>query len=204
MAPNRFPEHKDLDVWAFIRPAREVGGDFYDFFFINERLFAFVVADVSGKGVPAALLMAVAITLLKSNSQDTQSTAKIVQRTNNELSVNNKDCMFLTAFFGIIDTKTGELTYTGDMPFSGQMIASFHTEATGLTEAVYRFAISINQATPVFATAPYALLSIKDVGDGVVVLSPVELVQGDDVRIMIAGDGFSDNLVVAEGSILIS
>jgi PAS domain S-box-containing protein len=108
----RFPEHKDIDVWAFIRPAREVGGDFYDFFFINERLFAFVVADVSGKGVPAALLMAVAKTLLKSNSQDTQSTARIVERTNNELSVNNDDCMFITAFFGIIDTKTGHLTYT--------------------------------------------------------------------------------------------
>jgi PAS domain S-box-containing protein len=108
----RFPEHKDIDVWAFIRPAREVGGDFYDFFFINERLFAFVVADVSGKGVPAALMMAVSKTLLKSNSQDTQSTAKIVERTNNELSINNDDCMFLTAFFGIIDTRTGKLTYT--------------------------------------------------------------------------------------------
>jgi PAS domain S-box-containing protein len=108
----RFPEHKDIDVWAFIRPAREVGGDFYDFFFIDERLFAFVVADVSGKGVPAALLMAVAKTLLKSNSQDTQSTAKIVKRTNVELSINNDDCMFITAIFGIIDTKTGKLTYT--------------------------------------------------------------------------------------------
>jgi sigma-B regulation protein RsbU (phosphoserine phosphatase) len=108
----RFPEHKDLDVWAFIRPAREVGGDFYDFFFINERLFAFVVADVSGKGVPAALLMAVAKTLLKSNSQETQSTARIIERTNNELSQNNPDCMFITAFFGIIDTKTGVMTYT--------------------------------------------------------------------------------------------
>jgi PAS domain S-box-containing protein len=108
----RFPEHKDIDVWAYIRPAREVGGDFYDFFFINERLFAFVVADVSGKGVPAALLMAVAKTLLKSHSHDSRSTAKIVEQTNNELSQNNKDCMFLTAFFGIIDTKTGEVTYT--------------------------------------------------------------------------------------------
>lgn len=108
----RFPEHKDIDLWAFIRPAREVGGDFYDFFFINERLFAFVVADVSGKGVPAALMMAVSKTLLKSNSQDTQSTAKIVERTNNELSLNNDDCMFITAIFGIIDTKTGKLTYT--------------------------------------------------------------------------------------------
>jgi sigma-B regulation protein RsbU (phosphoserine phosphatase) len=89
-----------------------VGGDFYDFFFINERLFAFVVADVSGKGVPAALLMAVAKTLLKSNSRETQSTARIIERTNNELSQNNPDCMFITAFFGIIDTKTGVMTYT--------------------------------------------------------------------------------------------
>jgi PAS domain S-box-containing protein len=108
----RFPEHKDIDVWAHIRPAREVGGDFYDFFFINERLFAFVVADVSGKGVPAALLMAVAKTLLKAHAQETQSTTRIVELTNNELSQNNKDCMFITAFFGIIDTKTGAMTYT--------------------------------------------------------------------------------------------
>ncbi len=108
----RFPEHKDIDVWAKLRPAREVGGDFYDFFFIDERLFAFVIADVSGKGVPAALLMAVAKTLLKSHAQDLRSTAKIVELTNNELSQNNEDCMFLTAFFGILDTKTGEMTYT--------------------------------------------------------------------------------------------
>jgi len=108
----RFPEHKDLDVWAYIRPAREVGGDFYDFFMIDERYFAFVIADVSGKGVPAALLMAVAKTLLKSRSQDTRSTENIISATNNELSENNDECMFITAFFGIIDTKTGEMTYT--------------------------------------------------------------------------------------------
>jgi sigma-B regulation protein RsbU (phosphoserine phosphatase) len=108
----RFPEHKDLDLWAYIRPAREVGGDFYDFFMIDDRYFAFVTADVSGKGVPAALMMAVAKTLLKSRSQDTKSTASIISATNNELSENNDDCMFITAFFGIIDTKTGALTYT--------------------------------------------------------------------------------------------
>ena len=108
----RFPEHKDLDVWAYIRPAREVGGDFYDFFMIDDRYFAFVIADVSGKGVPAALMMAVAKTLLKSRSQDTKSTANIVSATNNELSENNDDCMFITAFFGIVDTQTGKLTYT--------------------------------------------------------------------------------------------
>jgi sigma-B regulation protein RsbU (phosphoserine phosphatase) len=108
----RFPEHKDLDVWAYIRPAREVGGDFYDFFMIDDRYFAFVIADVSGKGVPAALMMAVAKTLLKSRSQNTKSTASIISATNNELSENNDDCMFITAFFGVVDTKTGVLTYT--------------------------------------------------------------------------------------------
>jgi PAS domain S-box-containing protein len=108
----RFPEHKDLDVWAYIRPAREVGGDFYDFFMIDDRYFAFVIADVSGKGVPAALMMAVAKTMLKSRAQDTKSTANIISATNNELSENNEECMFITAFFGIVDTKTGILTYT--------------------------------------------------------------------------------------------
>lgn len=108
----RFPEHKDLDVWAHIRPAREVGGDFYDFFFIGDRYFAFVIADVSGKGVPAALLMAVTKTLLKARAQDTQSSARIIEATNKELSQNNDECMFITAFFGIIDIATGTLTYT--------------------------------------------------------------------------------------------
>lgn len=108
----RFPEHKDLDVWAQIRPAREVGGDFYDFFMIDDRYFAFAVADVSGKGVPAALLMAVAKTLIKARSQDSRSTARIIEGANNELSENNEDCMFVTAFFGIIDIETGVLTYT--------------------------------------------------------------------------------------------
>lgn len=108
----RFPEHKDLDVWAHIRPAREVGGDFYDFFMIDDRYFAFVVADVSGKGVPAALMMAVAKTLIKSKAQDTKSTSSILSATNNELSENNDDCMFITSFLGIIDTETGTMTYT--------------------------------------------------------------------------------------------
>ena len=89
-----------------------MGGDFYDFFFIDEHLFGFIVADVSGKGVPAALMMAVAKTLLKANAQDTTSTARIMERTNNELSQNNPDCMFITALFGVIDTKTGVMTYT--------------------------------------------------------------------------------------------
>ena len=108
----RFPEHKDIDVWAKLRPAREVGGDFYDFFFIDEKHFAFVIADVSGKGAPAALFMAVTKTLLKANSQDVLSPSIILERINNELSENNDDCMFVTLFFGIIDLTTGTLTYS--------------------------------------------------------------------------------------------
>jgi sigma-B regulation protein RsbU (phosphoserine phosphatase) len=108
----RFPEHKDIDVWAKLRPAREVGGDFYDFFFIDETHFAFVIADVSGKGAPAALLMAVTKTLLKANTQDVLSTSIILERINKELSENNDECMFVTLFFGIIDVTTGMLTYT--------------------------------------------------------------------------------------------
>ena len=108
----RFPEHKDIDVWAKLRPAREVGGDFYDFFFIDETHFGFVIADVSGKGAPAALLMAVTKTLLKANTQDVLSPSIILERINNELSENNDDCMFVTLFFGVIDVTTGMLTYT--------------------------------------------------------------------------------------------
>lgn len=108
----RFPEHKDIDVWAQLHPAREIGGDFYDFFFLDDHRFGFVVADVSGKGVPAALLMAVTKTLLKTNAQDSTTTAVVIDRINNELSENNDDCMFVTVFFAILDLTTGTMTYT--------------------------------------------------------------------------------------------
>jgi sigma-B regulation protein RsbU (phosphoserine phosphatase) len=112
LAFPRFPEHKDIDVWAQLRPAREVGGDFYDFFFLDDHRFGFVVADVSGKGVPAALFMAVTMTLLKTNAQDITTTAVVIERINNQLSENNDECMFVTMFFGIIDLATGTVTYT--------------------------------------------------------------------------------------------
>jgi sigma-B regulation protein RsbU (phosphoserine phosphatase) len=84
----------------------------YDFFFIDETHFAFVIADVSGKGAPAALLMAVTKTILKANTQDVLSTSIILERINKELSENNDECMFVTLFFGILDVTTGMLTYT--------------------------------------------------------------------------------------------
>ena len=107
-----FPKRKELDVYAELIPAREVGGDFYDFFFIDEDHFCIVVGDVSGKGVPAALMMAVCKTLIKSNSRNVYHTHKIINWVNKEMAKENDNAMFVTVFIGILNTKTGEFTYT--------------------------------------------------------------------------------------------
>jgi PAS domain S-box-containing protein len=107
-----FPKRMDIDIFASLIPAREVGGDFYDFFFIDESHLGFVVGDVSGKGVPAALMMAVCKTLVKSNSRSVKSTSRILTWVNNEMAKENANAMFVTVFLGILNTATGELTYT--------------------------------------------------------------------------------------------
>lgn len=107
-----FPKRKDIDIFADLIPAREVGGDFYDFHFIDENHLYFVVGDVSGKGVPAALMMAVCKTLLKSKAGNDMSTASIMTQVNNEMALENTNFMFVTVFLGILNTNTGELTYT--------------------------------------------------------------------------------------------
>jgi serine phosphatase RsbU (regulator of sigma subunit)/anti-sigma regulatory factor (Ser/Thr protein kinase) len=107
-----FPDHDEFNVYAVLEPAREVGGDFYDFFFIDENKFCFCIGDVSGKGVPSALFMAVSKTLIKSRAMDDLSTASIVTHVNNELSSDNKAYMFVTLFIGILDLKTGKFTFT--------------------------------------------------------------------------------------------
>jgi sigma-B regulation protein RsbU (phosphoserine phosphatase) len=95
-----------------MEPAREVGGDFYDFFFIDEDWFCFCIGDVSGKGVPAALFMAVTKTLIKSRAADDYSPASIITHINDELSRHNEAFMFVTIFIGILNTKTGKFLYT--------------------------------------------------------------------------------------------
>ena len=94
-----------------MKPAKEVGGDFYDFFFIDENHFAFLIADVSGKGIPAALFMMNAKSLLKSNLLSGYPLDVAVNKTNNELCATNDAGMFLTAFIAILNTATGELEY---------------------------------------------------------------------------------------------
>ncbi len=107
-----FPDHDEFSVFAALEPAREVGGDFYDSYFLDEERFCFCIADVSGKGVPAALFMAMAKTLIKSRAADDRSTASILTHVNDELSVDNPNCMFVTIFSGILNIRTGELLYT--------------------------------------------------------------------------------------------
>ena len=107
-----FPDRKEIVIYGTMEPAREVGGDFYDFFFIDEDRFCFCIGDVSGKGVPAALFMAVTKTLIKSRAADDYSPASIITHINDELSRHNEAFMFVTIFIGILNTKTGTFLYT--------------------------------------------------------------------------------------------
>jgi len=98
-------------LYASLNPAREVGGDFYDFFYLDEDRLCFVVADVSGKGVPAALFMAVAISYIRAYSSGELSPSAIVQKVNNALCINNEASMFVTLFIGILDLDSRRLSY---------------------------------------------------------------------------------------------
>lgn len=107
-----FPTHHEFDVFASMVPAKEVGGDFYDFFFIDDKSLCFLIADVSDKGVPAALYMMVAKTLLKSEGQRLKEPARILESVNRTLAMDNDACMFATVFLAILNTSTGELLFS--------------------------------------------------------------------------------------------
>jgi sigma-B regulation protein RsbU (phosphoserine phosphatase) len=105
-----FPDRKEFDIYATMLPAREVGGDFYDFFLIKKNTLAILIADVSGKGVPAALFMVIAKTLIKNNAQYGLSPKDVFTTVNNLFCVNNEEGMFVTAFMGFLDIPTGTFT----------------------------------------------------------------------------------------------
>lgn len=109
--PVNFPKTIHFDMYASMSAAKEVGGDFYDFFFIDENHFAFLIADVSGKGIPAALFMMNSKSLLKSNILSGYSLDAAINKTNKELCATNDAGMFLTAFVAILNTLTGEVEY---------------------------------------------------------------------------------------------
>ncbi|MFZ1536387.1 MAG: SpoIIE family protein phosphatase [Chromatiaceae bacterium] len=112
MLPRIFPPDLDianLDLYATMEPAKEVGGDFYDFYLLDDRRLCFCIGDVSGKGVPAALFMVIGMTILKNLVRQGQPLDQVFIQANKMLCSEND--MFITAFMGILDTATGELEY---------------------------------------------------------------------------------------------
>jgi serine phosphatase RsbU (regulator of sigma subunit) len=110
MLPTEFPVRPELTLFASMDPAKEVGGDFYDFFFIDEEHLGLVIADVSGKGVPAALFMMMSKILLKNHAMTGLSPAEVLNRTNLGICENNRNNMFVTVWFGVLDIATGHVT----------------------------------------------------------------------------------------------
>ena len=106
-----FPNLPEIDLFASLESAKEVGGDLYDFFQLDEHRLCFAIGDVSGKGIPASLLMAVTRTLLRSVADRGKNTAEIVSSINKTLSFNNESSMFVTFFLGILDIRDGKLSY---------------------------------------------------------------------------------------------
>ncbi|MBQ2509953.1 MAG: SpoIIE family protein phosphatase [Erysipelotrichaceae bacterium] len=104
-----FPERKEFDIYATVEPAKGVGGDFYDFFLIDEDHLCMVMADVSGKGIPAALFMMVCKIILQSCAMLGKSAAEILTKTNEAICSNNRQGMFVTVWLGILEISTGKL-----------------------------------------------------------------------------------------------
>lgn len=109
--PTRFPSRPDIQLWARTLPAKEVGGDFYDFFWLDRDRLGLVVADVSGKGVPAALFMAVARTLLRALAPTAGSPGTCLAVANDLLAEENDAGMFVTLFYAVLDIRNGHLAY---------------------------------------------------------------------------------------------
>ena len=114
MLPKDFPTRADFELFATMTPAKEVGGDFYDFYFIDETHLAITVADVSGKGIPAALFMVISKTILQNfaiSTHNREGLAEVVAAANDKLCASNEAMMFVTVFIGVLDLESGEFTY---------------------------------------------------------------------------------------------
>ncbi|MBQ4022038.1 MAG: SpoIIE family protein phosphatase, partial [Bacteroidales bacterium] len=170
MIPNifpPFPERHDIDLSACLIPAKEVGGDLYDFYIRDEKLF-FCIGDVSGKGVPASLVMAVTRSLFRTVSAHEKSPQRIVTTMNDSMSDMNESSMFVTFFCGILDLTTGHLRYCNaghnpplvlsdtvkplnvnpNLPMGVMPRMSFHEQETDLhyDDTLFLFTDGLNEA----------------------------------------------------------
>lgn len=106
-----FPNRREFDIYATMTPAKEVGGDFYDFFLVDDDHLAVVIADVSGKGVPASLFMVIAKTLIKDHTQSGKPPEEVFTEVNRQLCEANDENLFVTAWMGVLEISTGKLVY---------------------------------------------------------------------------------------------
>lgn len=106
-----FPERESIELYAILEPARDVGGDLYDFFFVDDNNLCITVGDVSGKGVPASLFMAITRTLLRARMDKHAKVEEVISAMNNELCMENDSAMFVTLFLGLLNVETGKLVY---------------------------------------------------------------------------------------------
>ena len=110
MLSTDFPQREEFEIFASMTPAKEVGGDFYDFFFIDENHLGLAIADVSGKGVPASLFMMISEILIREFAKTEISPKEVLEKLNSRISENNPNDMFVTVWFGIMDISTGHVT----------------------------------------------------------------------------------------------
>lgn len=123
-----FPERDEFEVYATMDPAKEVGGDFYDFFMVDEDNLAVVVADVSGKGIPAALFMVIGKTLIKDHTTSGKDLGTVFTEVNQLLCESNSEELFITAFVGVLNLKTGNFRYVNaghEIPFIAKKNGEF-------------------------------------------------------------------------------
>jgi sigma-B regulation protein RsbU (phosphoserine phosphatase) len=143
-----FPDRPEFDIYAILEPAKEVGGDLYNFFFLDDDHLCFLVGDVSGKGVPASLMMAVTRTLVEAKAAAGMSPAAILAAVNRELCRDNDSCMFVTMFLGILDVPTGQVVYSN----AGHNLP-YVCRAGGAVEEIPR---SVGVALGVMENVPFA------------------------------------------------
>jgi phosphoserine phosphatase RsbU/P len=140
-----FPDRSEFDIFATLAPAKEVGGDLYDFFFLDEDHLCFAIGDVSGKGVPASLFMAVTKTLFKATAANGGSPGEILARLNAEMCRDNDSCMFVTFFCGILNIRTGQIDYSNgghNLPYY------LHHDGVSLLENTGGGALGMMEQTP--------------------------------------------------------
>ncbi|MBF0319298.1 MAG: SpoIIE family protein phosphatase [Nitrospirae bacterium] len=167
-----FPDRVEFDLFATIMPAKEVGGDFYDFFFIDEAHLCFIIADVSGKGVPASLFMAMTKTLIKAQTAVGLSPDEILFNVNRNLAKENNVNMFVTIFYGILNTDTGEVEFAngGHNPpllYKKDTAELIPLETGGIVVGILEDGITFDKGTVTMAEGDFILMYTDGVTEAI-------------------------------------